>query len=136
MPKLNKTEISCGIVQLSGLCRNPDIYDSNDRIPPEEVLLEAFEKNDSIRNRDWGPWGMVIFSDSVRRGNGRRLASFIRKNNLGKVQSSKIFNNPNTYRAIQIWLWYIDRSALVKWIRSRIKNSDPLAYAPELPRRP
>lgn len=125
MPELTDTEISCGLRQLSGLCSDSGRYDPTDRIPPKDVIVQAFEeelfgfgafRNGGTLKPSEITFGAVLFSDSVRRGNGRRLAAYITKNNLGEVVEGKVFSNPNTRRNIQVWTWYLDRPALVKFL--------------------
>lgn len=124
MPELFYAEISCGVRQLSGLCRDTAHYSASDQIPPAEVLIEAFKNSD---DNDWGyhlpkavsdiKFGMVIFSDSTRRGNGKKLAAFIEKKGLGKIIPSDTLVNPNTKRSIQMWIWQLNRTALIKWFK-------------------
>lgn len=118
MAQLSTTEISCGIRQLHGLSRDLDHFSSTDHPNPKEVLLEAFY--------DLAGFGypvrvsqihfsFVIFSDSLRRGNGKRLARYITSQHLGQIFESPVVVNANTDRKIQMWTWKLDREALVRW---------------------
>lgn len=131
MPDLQEVEISCGIRQLSGLCRESNRYNAADKIPPKTVLLEAFSEGagGEIWRYNTLPteieditFGIVIFSDSVRRGNGKALAKYITTAKLGEVVASKKLSNPNTHRNIQMWTWYLDRAALIKWFKVNGKD--------------
>lgn len=129
MPYLDDVEISCGIRQLHGLCANSNRFDPNDKIPPKDVLIRAFVDggNDPFANglpikASEIKFGIVIFSDSSRRGNGKRLADFIEEQKLGTVDASKVVQNPNTRRNIQMWTWYLDREALVSWFKKNAKK--------------
>jgi len=125
MPELLDTEISCGIRQLSGLCKDPARFNPRDRIPPKQVLLEAFDTSKGAIDENWTHYpetvgairfGVVLFSDSVRRGNGLKLVAYIKAQKLGKVTVSPVIENPNTGNDIQLFTWYLDRKALVAWI--------------------
>lgn len=139
MPKLSETEISCGIRQLSGLCRDSNVYRPEDKIPPKTVILEAFDaNNDHDGTLDWDElptkaadirFGIVLFSDSIRRGNGKRLAAYIEKAGLGEVEESDVTYNPNTKREIQMWTWYLDREALVAWLKKNAPKKEPPEYS-------
>lgn len=131
MPELDNVSISCGIRQLSGLCCESGHYNPQDRIPPKDVILESFRNE--LYSWDYDKktfkasdmrFGIVIFSDSARRGNGKRLAKYIEEQGLGTVEASKIINNPNTRRNIQMWTWYLDRTALAKWLTENSKDEE------------
>lgn len=133
MPELDDVSISCGIRQLSGLCREGGHYDPQDRIPPKDVILEAFtdelyswnHQKKTVKASEMR-FGIVIFSDSARRGNGKRFAKYIEEQGLGTVEASKIVNNPNTRRNIQMWTWYLNRPALAKWLTENSRDKDEL----------
>jgi hypothetical protein len=46
-----------------------------------------------------------VFSDSTRRGNGVKIAQYIRRHKLGKIIGTDVVSNPNTGRNIRTWLW-------------------------------
>jgi hypothetical protein len=139
MPNLEDTEISCGVRQLHGLCRDTNRYRAEDKIAPKDVILEAFGAESETDEIDWRDssltefsdvpttiteinFGIIIFSDSARRGNGKDLAKYITANKLGTVIPSEEVMNPNTKRKIQMWIWQLDRSAIIKWLK---KNHKP-----------
>jgi hypothetical protein len=63
-----------------------------------------------------GQFAVVMFTDSGRRKNGKKLAAFIKRNNLGKVTSTKYVFNPNSCNMIKTWQWYIDRTGVESYV--------------------
>jgi hypothetical protein len=88
MTAFAQSMISCGVGQIYGLWR----FDA--RALVRETL-------------DWGA-AMYVFSDAQDEGNGAVLATFIRKNKLGKLVESCWEENPNSGNMIKTWIWTPD----------------------------
>lgn len=130
MAELEETSISCGVRQLYGV-RDKE---------PKEVLYEALKDV-----RPWGvDWqlnnmrfGIILFSDKVARPRGAKyskfggvkFAEFVIENKLGKIISSDIITNPNTSNKIQVWVWQLNRPALIKWYNNAAKEQIEFDYA-------
>lgn len=102
MPRIDGSEISCGVDQLSNLTT------------PEEAV-RAVALDDNWDRRDDARAAFVLFSDTARRGKGRRLAAYIKKNKLGTITATAQKINRNSGNKIQVWVWSIDYKALDRW---------------------
>jgi hypothetical protein len=112
--KLNKSDICCGVYQLSGIqeCKRP--------AGCEEVIKEICK---SLKNREVTKvhgWvdahsrpPVLIFSDNMDNKAGEKLAAHIRLKKLGKVQKSCVFGNSSvTTHKCRVYIWYLDYHAL------------------------
>lgn len=143
MPTISESLISCGVKQLHGLCRNGDVFDREDGIPPKEIIYSAFTNwldgdsetflGDYIDPEDF-TFGIVMFSDSTRRGNGQKLAAYITRYKLGTIIPSDIIINPNTGRDIQAWMWQLNIPALITWLE-KTRAAAKKANSPNASRR-
>jgi len=71
----------------------------------------------------------VVFSEA-RDGNGgygERFAAYIKKNKLGDVVASQRRVNPNSGNQVKLWVWTLNKQALVKWAAANIKEGDGFA---------
>ena len=57
-------------------------------------------------------------------GYGYRFADFIRANNLGDVEEGPEDVNPNSNHRIKMWIWNVDREAMINWVQEQIKARD------------
>lgn len=90
----------CGIAEASGLL--PEGEESFHGIC-EAVLGCTYLR---------GP--LLIFSDIVARGRGKKLAAYIRRHKLGSLKESKAVLNRNSGNVIKVWIWQMDREAMLK----------------------
>jgi hypothetical protein len=105
---LNCTNGNCGMAELHSLYEGPEAIL---RMQAQSILAT---------------YGIVMFSDGVHLGNGKRLAEYINANKLGTVVASPETWNPRYDEGhnIQAWLWIPDRAALREW-----SKDNPLTYA-------
>lgn len=119
MSELDSSQISCGISELFDLENSPS-----------STLTHAFTMS-------YWPYGspeekeiigldfaFVIFSDTVQRGYGSKLAAFIKSHKLGTIIPSQIKTNPNTKNKIRMWIWQINPTALERWLKKEIEIDD------------
>lgn len=73
--------------------------------------------------RRWGvpSEAFIIFTDNTRSSDpsglssGRRLANYIRENDLGHVTITRPRRNHNSERDIQVFVYHVDQNALRAW---------------------
>ncbi len=94
------SDISCGVRELEDLREKPEESIA-------EVAIERIERG--------GRFVFVMFSDTIPRGNGTRIAKYIIKNGLGDIIETRVRENPNTGRRIRVWVWGINLKALTKF---------------------
>lgn len=91
----NMSDISCGVHQLSAV---------------REIDFKSFKK---LINGDMSCCGdysclkkgqTYLFSDS-QGGNGRKMAGWIQRHNLGSLTSTPWRLNPNSGNKIKVWVW-------------------------------
>lgn len=63
-----------------------------------------------------------IFTDVTRRISGRRLASFIELNKLGKIIKSHSKLNPNSENYISVWIWEVSNKGLKDYQNKNLWN--------------
>ena len=108
MARLNRFPGNCGMRILYRLNHDPAA-----NVATVQRVLERSRMNPWNDN---GLFGIVVFTDRLGGGSsGGALASFIRKNKLGKVSMPVTVRNPNTTVMIGSWSWLIDRDAVVRW---------------------
>lgn len=91
-------------IELTECCGIEELYNLD--VPNPAIITKVY--NDSNRR------AMIIFHDVVSWSNGSSLASYIRRNKLGSLTSSKKVMNPNSRNIIQMWIWYPDWDAIDK----------------------
>ena len=101
MSGCDRTVSCCGIGELHGI--------EFDNSPEETIRLFLGEYCDT--------WNIVIFTDGKPRRkilcNGEKLATYIRKNRLGKVHRPYSKEGLNGY-PVKLWVWYPNWKALAR----------------------
>ena len=113
--RINHSHISCGIVELGHGQR----HDVPEAVEPERNLLEFAEATFNAKPRSMndqpdinnmiegkiGPKAIAIWSNVGGNTWGKRLADYIEKSGLGKVELSKPVYNPRTGNKIILYSW-------------------------------
>lgn len=74
----------------------------------------------SWQNYDGNYKPLVVFADATCYGNGARLATFIRKNDLGEVfDTGPGVHNPNSGNKVKAYLWKINQKNWNKFVKDR-----------------
>lgn len=77
--------------------------------PPEKLVL-GITKSSKAKNT-----GIFIYSDNVGNKNGKLFSQFIEENNLGLIQKTTQFRNPNNGHTIQAWMWIVNWENVTIW---------------------
>jgi len=107
--------VSCGVNQLynlSQVCRAATTIDNE---------FYAFIVRRS-GGRKFG--GVLMFSDNVSYGNGKRFADFITNMEFGRVFSSGHVQNPQYTQKnhlIECWMWVPDYEKIFAWVHEQDK---------------
>lgn len=121
---LESTPISCGVREL---------LEFGGADSPEEFLLKSIQDSEDfyyspLTTLDAINFKFFIFSDKTAKGSnpvtGTKFAKWVVKNKLGTIISSAIRTNPNSGNKIRVWIWDIDRLALLKWYKAHGKDLD------------
>ena len=99
---------SCGIIEIHHL--STEI---------EDLLWEA-DNEEGILNCV----AFVNFSDAIERGNGEKVAKYLRKHKLGRVTSITQKKNPSSGRIIKQWTWTVDHKAFKSWLKKVERSRD------------
>lgn len=121
----SNSNISCGVGQLHGFSRFKT---------PREFIYDAFIEIDSYSGEADGEADQdtpfFIFSDVItyrynneeqRRDKlltGQRFATWLKRRNLGTVIASSPKINPNSGNKIRVWVWEVNKPALIKLLAS------------------
>ena len=120
-----QTESCCGVREVHNLQMHPD---------PAEAIKEfgkhTYGEDPNVRNeardRDRRQYyyaypyrnanrrfRYAIFTQATKRATyGKNFAAYITKHKLGKVITTGFNVNPNTRRAVQVWVWTVDHDKL------------------------
>ncbi len=106
---ITKTDISCGVAQLSRLNRTPKV-----------MIREAYEHNEE--GKEWAEefihllWSDNLGATGTTRG-GQKLAIVIREEKLGKLFVSRARRNPNSGNQIKTWMWAVNWRAVKEYLK-------------------
>jgi hypothetical protein len=109
--------ISCGVDQLYGL-NDPD---------PKEIIRNVVT---SYELQGILTCSILLFSDNEEKGNGKRLAKFIRDNKLGRLIESRLVpnRNMNGTTKIRCWMWHLPSLRKLKrasgWTKDALESED------------
>ena len=105
MPELDNLNC-CGIKEIVGITG----------YKPETIL-----KNIGPDWFDDTPRAYLVFSCQSVEVSGRKLATYIRQNNLGTIARTRCKVNPNSSNLLSVWLWSVNNKTLKEWV---IRNTD------------
>lgn len=107
---LDKTNISCGIYQLNGICH-----------PPKDIIkyvVDTLKEKTVAKTHGWtnahAKPPVIIFSDLAEKGakGGAALANYIAVNGLGEITCACTLDNPVLHNIISLWVWELNYDAL------------------------
>ena len=102
----------CGLIEIENVSGLEDGYNPNTDIKAE--LLRGYFDNplcDSPRNRAFAIFTGVV-DENGRCSYGGKLATFLKKNRLGRVWTLGTRMNPNSGNMLRMWVWAIDHKAM------------------------
>lgn len=94
MLRISRTNSCCGVREIEGL----DVKYCSDIIRAVHEGIVDHNLNGAFY------W----FADSVMSGNGRKLADYINKYELGELTEIERKYNPQSRRQLEMWVWSID----------------------------
>lgn len=115
---LEASSISCGVDQLFGLEHSPKTI-------VQDLAQEIVDHQEWYEDR---PPAFLVFSDAVNFKNGRKLASYIKKNNLGALYGTQPKTNNNSGNKIQVWTWSVDWPAVIKLAGVKARTREDTYY--------
>jgi hypothetical protein len=100
MALIEEAIISCGVDQLYNLMG-----------APKEIIKDVV-----ATYAEGYTCSILLFSDNEAKGNGKRLAKFIRDNKLGRLIESRLVPNRNMSGTTKIrcWMWHLPPLAKLK----------------------
>ncbi len=104
---INPSNISCGVYQLEDLD-----YECSEII--SNVAQDIIDGEEEGWDTDEKKYAFLVFSDSDRSKNGLELCKYIRDHKLGSCLQSRAKTNPNTDNLIRVWVWGVNRDAVLK----------------------
>lgn len=128
MMRIESGTLGCGVNMISGMYAfNTKAEEERDKIITESLV--------ACLRLSYGKLtvNLLMFGDGVALGNGAAFADFITRKGLGRVVPSEIVSSPlhtePTHKGFQVWLWYVDRDALLKFYQENGGAARPV-YAP------
>jgi hypothetical protein len=88
-----------------------------------EEYYDGFWSDDNLKDVSDINFKFFLFSDGTEKHHenhavtGTKFSKFVVDNGLGIISSSAIRVNPNSGNRIRIWIWDINRHALLKWYK-------------------
>jgi hypothetical protein len=106
----------CGLREISGLS-----YHNTPGEAMREFALGATRLN-YVRSGRVLVCSHVIFSAADGANDyGDKFAAYIRRHKLGTIAISRRLTNPNSGNPLKVWVWSINKTALLAWARKHIK---------------
>lgn len=105
---MNNAGCSCGVFAINGLSvvnRDPKLFFRS--------LLETYKIPHDLT---------IVFSDNMYYGNGKKLAEYIRKHNMGDLVELPPGRNPNSGNTIVTWLWRFDLPRVTEFMTLNLEE--------------
>lgn len=98
------SSISCGVYQIYGLTYwNRSMLEERHKFA--DYTKKQVEEQRSVLWTKLSKGFTYTFSDADQFKNGSQLAAFIKQQNLGTITEHGPMTNPNTARAIRVWIF-------------------------------
>lgn len=109
-------------------CGLREITDLSSHREPEEAFLNLLR----LLNNPYYPrtrrWRHAVFTEA--KGNyGRKFATFLRQNHLGKVVCTPKEINPNSGNPLRAFVWTVDWPAVEAWEQANQPALDALRFS-------
>jgi hypothetical protein len=106
MPKLTKTDMSCGVYMLEDLGGQSHVLIKR--------IMAGYKNQATLQRRNYG-FAQVVWSDADRCGNGDRLFDYIKKRYPNtKIVRLRCPESPTTHNDITTYIWNIPHTQLVR----------------------
>jgi hypothetical protein len=104
MPEIERSHFCCGVREIGEL--------DNKGADVVRAIYAGINKDDGP-DLDGAFWWWADNTDSE---NGRKLAAYFKKYELGKVTKMGAAHNPQSGNELEMWVLELDHDALDKWI--------------------
>lgn len=119
----------CGLRELNSISNHSTPAEALKKACSELIPYNLYTPKPSNKKLDIDhlEFSQVVFSQAYvpgrtsKTGYGDRLMAFIEEHNLGTVVRGRTNTNPNSGNRLTVFLWAVNRAALVRWYNATLK---------------